>query len=156
MKVVTNQWSPLFKSLKVKVSPSGKRKLLGQMIDELYNISVLNFGDTGVARPSPFSPLKDKYALEWKDGDSTPDLLMSFHAHQLRNPDVQYHMVDSFRTTVEDNTATLRNISPYFNQHQFGKGKIYRPTMPITEDGSDLTQFAKDSLVQTLDEHFQT
>lgn len=156
MKTTNDQWTPLFKSLKVKISTTGRTKLLGTMIDELYNISVLNFGDVGIARPSEFAQLKEKYAIEYKYGDQTPDLTMSYEMHALKNPDVQFQMIDSFRTTVAPNKATLMNISPYFNEHQFGKGKMYRPTIPVNKSGDALTPFAEESLVQIVDDHFKT
>src|ERR1700760_3183354 len=102
MKIVLNQWSGLFTQLAQKVSPLGRRKLLFQLIGEMQDISMLNFGREGVARPSDLQQLSPLYALVAHDGDRTPTLILSGA------------MRESFVHTISDNSATLSNSSEYF------------------------------------------
>lgn len=140
-----DEWTPLFKELAERVSIQGRRKLLFQLIVQLHDISVLNFGESGQARPSEWPRLKEKYALEFHDGDQTPTLILSGK------------MVNSFVHTIGTDSATLTNMAEYASEHQLGdvaNRLPARPYFPVDKDGQ-LTPYALEKLNQILEEHFQ-
>ena len=145
MQVTRDDWSPLFQSLKEKVSADARRELLFRMINEIRFITQQNFGASGIDRPMPWQILSPGYAWEKKKGDRTPTLML------------KGDLIRGFRTTVGDNSASLTNVSPYADEHQFGvgyKNLPARPFYPINEDGS-LTPFAEKSLAEVVEKHFQ-
>jgi hypothetical protein len=67
------------------------------------------------------------------------------------------NLIRGFRTSVQENSATLTNIVPYAEQHEKGeewKNLPKRMYYPINEDGS-LTPFAEKSLAEVVEKHFQ-
>lgn len=145
MNILRDDWTPLFQKLNERVSPQGRRRLLFQLIGELENISVLNFGESGIARPLEWPRLKEKYAIEYHDADQTPTLILS---GDLKN---------SFVHEIGTDSAKLTNTSEYASDHQEGdpsKNLPARPYFPVTPDGQELTAYAKERLLEVLDSHF--
>ena len=64
MNVTIDQWTPFFLELASKVNSSGRRKLLNELIGAVYDVTILNFGESGEHRPSEWEPLKFEYAKE--------------------------------------------------------------------------------------------
>lgn len=146
MQVVRNEWTPLFNSLKEKVSAQGRKRLLFQCIGEIQDITILNFGTSGIARPEPWSSLSLNYAQERHGGNTTPTLILSGEMRQ------------SFVHVVSENSASLTNVAPYADEHQFGlayRKLPARPYYPVSADGSTLTPFAEDRLREVLVAHFK-
>lgn len=147
MQVIRNEWTPLFNSLKEKVSAQGRKRLLFQCIGEIQDITMLNFGTSGIARPTEWHPLRMNYALENHGGDQTPTLILSGAMRQ------------SFVRTVSESQATLTNTAEYADEHQFGltyRKLPARPYYPVSSDGSTLTPFAEQRLIDVLVAHFET
>jgi phage gpG-like protein len=145
MQIARDDWSPLFQSLKDKVSADARRELLFQMINEIRFITQQNFGASGIDRPQPWQILSLNYAWEKKKGDRTPTLML------------KGDLIRGFRTAITDNSATLTNVVPYAEQHEHGepwKNLPKRMYYPINEDGS-LTPFAEKSLEEVAQKHFQ-
>lgn len=155
MKVLLDQWTPLFRSLKNKVSPFSRRMLLSQIIGDIQDITQQNFGNVGLDRPRAWPLLNQRYAQEWKYGDTTPNLMLSPEKHNLRNPNLP-HLIDCFRAMVNENKATLTNLSPYADNHQLGLGIPARPYYPVTDDGQNLTPFSESRLKEIVDKHFRS
>lgn len=144
MQVTQDDWSPLFSSLKEKVSADARRELLFRMINEIRFITQQNFGASGIDRPMPWQILSPGYAWEKKKGDRTPTLML------------KGDLIRGFRTTVGDNSASLTNVVPYAHEHEDGaewKNLPKRMYYPINEDGS-LTPFAEKSLAEIVEKHF--
>lgn len=152
MQVTRNDWTPLFESLKAKISPASRRSLMASLIGEIQDITQKTMGRNGENRPEPWAILNEKYAKEWKYGDTEPTLLMSDEKHNLRNPDLP-HLIDLFYATFSENSSSLTNTSPYADIHQLGLGVAKRPYYPVL--GNDLTPYAIDKLKEVLDLHFQ-
>ncbi len=146
MNITKNDWTPLFQSLKEKVSPLGRKKLLFQMIGELQDIAVLNFGVDGLARPSYWNELSERYAKEKHHGDRTPKLILSGA------------LKSGFVHTITEDSASLTNVVSYADEHQFGvpyKNLPARPFYPVSSDGSTLTPFAEQRLFEIVEQNFQ-
>ena len=131
-----------------------RRRLMFQIIGDLQDISVLNFGEVGIDRPEPWKELSKKYADNWKYGDATPNLILSEEKHRIRNGGKK-HLIDSFVHTFDENGATLTNTAPYADAHQLGYGISRRAYYPVNESG-ELTPFAEERLKQIVREHFET
>ncbi len=147
MQITKDEWSPLFASLKEKVSAQGRKRLLFQLIGDLQDVSMLNMGDTGLARPSDWPILTKPYADKFKGGNRTPNLILTGR------------MRSSFVHSVGDNSATLTNTAPYADEHQFGakyKNLPARPYYPVTPDGENLTMFAEERLREIVEQHFRS
>ena len=154
MQITRDEWSPLFKDLKARISPIQRRILLSQMIGAVQEITQSTMGKSGQNRPEPWQILKESYAHRWKGGDREPTLLMSDANHSLKNPDLP-HLIDSFKVTVTENKATLTNVSPYADVHQKGLGAVpARPYYPVDETGA-LTPVAEQKLAEIVEEHFE-
>lgn len=153
MQITRDDWAPLFKDLRDKLSASKRRLLLSQMIGEIQDITQQNFGPSGIDRPKPWSPLSPQYASEWKDGDTTPTLMMSDEKHELRNP-LLPHLIDCFDAKVNENKAELTNRSPYADGPQLGYGQPERPYYPVI--GDELTPYAESRMKEIVDGHFRT
>lgn len=146
MQVIRNEWTSLFKSLKEKVSAQGRKRLLFQCIGEIQDITMLNFGVSGIARPSEWPLLSRNYADNKHDGNTTPTLILSDTMRQ------------SFVHVVSENSASLTNVAPYADEHQFGvayRKLSARPYYPVSSDGSTLTPFAEQRLRDVLAAHFE-
>lgn len=146
MQILQDDWTPLFQKLKEKVSPLGRRKLLFQLIGDLQDISMLNFGDTGINRPIVWQMLTEKYAKEMKKGNQTPNLIL------------KGDLLAGFVHTIGESSATLTNIVEYADQHQFGaeyKNLPPRPFYPIDESG-ELTDFALRRQEEIVHHHFES
>lgn len=146
MQISRDEWTPLLQKLKDKISPTARKQLLFQMIGELQDISMLNFGNTGIARPADWKILSEKYAREMKNGIRTPNLIL------------KGELLAGFVHTVGENNATLTNLVTYADEHQFGaeyKNLPARPFYPVTRDGEELTPFAEERLAKIVQEHFQ-
>ena len=144
MQVTNDQWTPLFYSLKSKISVEARHDLLFRMINDLRFITQSNFGNEGLARPETWQMLSPNYAWEKKKGNRTPNLIL------------KGELLRGFRTAVDGNSATLTNVVPYADEHQFGvvyKNLPPRPFYPIEESG-ELTEFAKARQEQIVREHF--
>lgn len=147
MNIARDEWTPLLTSLKEKLSPQGRRKLLFQMIGDLQDIAVLNMGQTGIARPSQWIILTKRYADEKKAGNRTPNLILTGA------------LKSGFSHTISENEASLTNIVKYADEHQFGvpyKNLPARPFYPVSFDGSALTPFAEVRQMAIVEEWFQT
>ncbi len=146
MKILKDQWTPLFDSLRAKVSPLGRRQFLSSLIEDLESITIRNFGAYGLARPESWDLLNPNYAKKYHKGDRTPKLILTGE------------MVESFTVNVSDSSATLTNLAPYADDQQFGdsaKSLPARPFYPVTTDGESLTPFAELRLVEIVEKHFQ-
>jgi len=146
MQITKNDWTPLFQQLKSKVSSEGKKRLLFQLIGDLQDITMLNFGETGIARPEEWQELSERYAREKKNNNRTPNLIL------------KGNLIHSFQHSVNENKATLTNSAPYADEHQFGakyKNLPARPYYPVDQSGENLTPFAEERLFQIVDEHFK-
>jgi len=145
VQVLKDDWTPLFNSLKERTGPQGRKRLLFQMIGDVYDLTVKTFGANGENRPAHWNKLKPKYAREYHGGDRTPTLILTGK------------MLASFRHTVGENKATLTNTVPYADAHQFGeefRGLPARPYYPVTPDGESLTTFALERQREILNAHF--
>ena len=145
MTIVTDQWSPLFKELEQRISSSGRRSLLAQMIGDVVDVTVLNFGESGLARPSEWPSLTSKYAKEYHDGDQTPTLILSGA------------LKEGFVWEIGDTSATLTNSVEYADDHQFGDSSRMlpaRPFYPVNEDGSEFIPFMQERLLAIVNQHF--
>ena len=145
MQVIRDDWTPLFDSLKSKLSPLSRKQLLFEMIGDLQNIAMLNMGDSGIARPMPWQILTEKYSQEYKQGNRTPNLILT---GRLR---------DSFVHSVDESKATLTNTAEYADQHQFGakyKNLPARPYYPVSPGGDALTPLAEARLKDIVEQHF--
>ena len=145
MHVTNDQWTPLFESLKAKISAEARHELLFKMINDIRFITQMNFGNDGLARPETWQILSKEYAWEKKKGNRTPNLML------------KGDLIKGFRTSVDSNSATLTNDVTYADEHQFGvsyKNLPARPFYPINKDGS-LTEFAAERQEQIVREHFQ-
>ena len=139
-----DQWTPLFSELRERVSLSGRKRLLYQLISEIQNIAQANFGETGVARPIEWPNLKNKYAINFHDGDQTPTLILSGE------------MINGFVRQIGTDSATLTNVAEYASEQQEGnpsKKLPARPYFPVAANG-DLTPYAIERLQEILDLHF--
>jgi len=146
MQVTRDEWTPLFKSLKEKVSAQGRRRLLFQLIGDLQDISMLNFGDKGIDRPAVWAALTEKYAKEYKKGNRTPNLIS------------KGNLLAGFVHQVGSDSATLTNITEYADVHQFGaayKNLPARPFYPVDESG-ELTDLANQRQEEIVRSHFDT
>ena len=147
MVIQRDEWSPLLQSLKDKVSAQGRRKLLFQMIGDIYDITVLNFGHgEGINRPAQWSILSQRYAQEKKGGDRTPTL------------ELTGALKSGFVHDISGNTATLTNMVEYADQHQFGaayKNLPARPYYPVDESGLNLTPYAEARQMEIVEGHFK-
>ncbi len=153
MQITKDEWTPLFQSLRDKLSPPSRRLLLSRIIGEIQDITQQNFGPSGIDRPQPWKPLSQNYASEWKDGDTTPTLMMSDEKHNLRNPNLP-HLIDCFDAKVNEDKAVLTNRSPYADNHQLGLGIPARPYYPV--NGDELTPYAESKMVEIVNGHFKT
>lgn len=152
--ISVNQWTPLFQEIKSKLDERGKRLLLSRLIGTVQSITIETFGADGVNRPEPWPELKRNYAQEWHGGDTTPTLLLSDEKHSLAAGE-QPHLIDSFTVDLTSQQATLTNVSPYADIHQFGLGVIpARPFYPIDKAGG-LTPYAESRLMQVTQDYFQ-
>src|ERR1700684_312724 len=113
-----DEWTPFLTELKERVSSQGRKRLLFQCIGELQDISMLNFGQDGLARPSQWQPLQLQYAIEYHDGDQTPTLILTGE------------MRESFVHTVTEDSATLTNTREFADEHQFGNPGRHLPARP--------------------------
>ena len=115
------------------------------MIGDLADITVLNFGAEGIARPEPWRALTRKYANKYHQGDRTPKLILTGHLRE------------SFVHTVTSESATLTNTADYADAHQFGEMHRNLPRRgfyPIDSDGQ-LTDFAFARQREILNAHFE-
>ena len=146
MQVSRDEWTPLLKSLKDKVSPQARRRLLFQLIGDLQDISMLNFGETGINRPSVWLELSERYAREKKKGNRTPTLIL------------KGDLLAGFVHTIGENSASLTNLVEYADTHQFGEAYRNipkRPFYPVDESGTELTPFAQKRQEEIVREHFE-
>jgi phage gpG-like protein len=155
MQVNHDEWTPFLQSLKLKVNRQGRKQLLFQLIGEIYDITVLNFGEYGKNRPIDWKELTEKYAKEYHGGNTIPTLILDPQEHFNRNG-TSKRMIDSFKTYVSSNKASITNTAAYADQHQLGakyKGLPARPYYPINSNGT-LTPFAEERLREIVDSHF--
>jgi phage gpG-like protein len=147
MTVVEDGWTPLFDSLAEKVSAEGRRRLLFQLIGDVFDVTVLNLGPEGIARPDQWAALTEKYAQEKHGGDRTPTLILSGE------------LKEGFRTEINTEFATLTNIVDYATEHQFGepyRNLPARPFYPVDENGLTFTPYMTERLHTIIDAHFAT
>ena len=115
------------------------------MIGDIQDISVLNFGADGIARPNEWRALTRKYANKFHQGDRTPKLILSGH------------LLASFKHSISDTSATLTNTADYADSHHFGEAYRNLPKRrfyPVDDDGN-LTEFALARQREILNLHFQ-
>lgn len=122
-------------------------KIAGQdaMAIAFSDITLQNFGDTGIARPTDWKALSEEYALEYHEGDQTPRLILNGDLRasidvELGNPEY----------------AACYTGNPYAVAQQFGDPEKHlpaRPFMPIigSEDNFELTDFAKDACIEAAE-----
>lgn len=146
MQVTHDDWSPLLQQLKQRVSLQGRRVLLFQMIGDIQDIATLNFGYDGLARPSAWPILNERYAREKKKGERTPNLVLT---GALKSGFVHYIGADS---------ASLTNVTEYADDQQFGaayKNLPARPYYPISPDGESLTAYAEARQMEIVEDWFR-
>lgn len=145
MVILRDDWTPLLQSLKDKVSLQGRRKLLFQMIGDVYDITIMNFGNQGLARPQPWMELTVRYAREKKNDDTTPTLILTGS------------LKSGFVHEISGDSASLTNRIDYADQHQFGaayKNLPARPYYPVNESGLSLTPYAEARQMAIVEEWF--
>lgn len=153
MQVTQDEWTPLFKYLKIRLSASSRKKLLGEIIGEIEFITKGTFGANGKNRPRPWDNLSRKYSKRIKRNQ--PTLIMTFAERMLASKRSNSpHLINSFFKYSNDSEASLTNISPYADNHQFGETIPARPFYPITEDGMNLTPYAEKKLTGIMEKHF--
>jgi phage gpG-like protein len=153
MRLVKNEWTPLFADIKKRLDPQNRKVMLSRIIGKLQQMTLDTFGKDGFGRPAPWPILSKKYADKWKYRDRTPDLILDDGKHFLRNKDIP-HLIDSFRAVATSNAAMLTNDSPYADIHQLGLGWIpARPFYPADESG--LTMAAEESVTKIVERHFE-
>ncbi len=145
MNVLKDEWSGLFSELESRVSAQGRTRLLFQLIGDVQDVTMLNFGATGLARPEEWSSLTSSYAREFHDGNTTPTLILSGE------------LLNGFVHEVTSEYATLTNTVTYATDHQFGvayRNLPARPFYPVDESGASFTSFMEDRLLAIVDSHF--
>lgn len=148
-----NQWTPALNDLKSKLDEHGRKVLLSQLMGRFQQITIGAFGADGEHRPSIWPELKLGYAHEWHGGDSTPTLFLSDEKHSLASNGP--HLIDSFQISLSSEQASITNLSPYADTHQYGLGAVpARPFYPVDEDGN-LTPFAQEQLNQVVVSYFE-
>jgi len=155
MQVTRDDWTPLFRNLKMRVSKQSSKRLLEEVIGEIRDITLQNF-ESAEGRTNFWRELSEKYAEEWKDGDRTPNLRMSPLNHFLRG-NIGKQLIDSFAIYASSKTARLTNTAPYADIHQFGARYMNvpaRPYYPVTSDGSSLNPYAERRVYRILKDHF--
>lgn len=156
MQVISDEWTPFLQSLRTKVNRQGRKQLLNQLIGEIYDITVLNFGENGENRPIYWKELNEKYAKEYHGGNTVPTLILDPREHFRRNGSAK-RMIDSFVTKSNSETASITNTATYADKHQFGaayKELPARPYYPVNSNGT-LTPFAEERLREIVDSHFE-
>ena len=145
MEILIDQWTPFFEELESRVNHDGRRRLLHQLIGDVYDVTVLNFGPDGLARPEEWESLTQRYARERHGGDQTPTLILTGE------------LKAGFVVELSDSSATLTNTIDYADLHQFGNSYAKlpaRPFYPIDENGN-LTPYMEARLYAIVEEHFQ-
>lgn len=145
MNVVVDQWTPFFEELESRVNSEGRRKLLFQVIGDVYDVTVGNFGDTGIARPEEWPSLSVKYADEKHGGNRTPTLILTGA------------LKEGFVVEFNDQFASITNLVEYSDLHQFGENYLNlpaRPFYPVDEQGLALTQFMQERINGIVFSHF--
>lgn len=145
MNVILDQWTPLFTELESRVNNEGSRKLLFQMIGDVRDVTVLNIGESEIARPEVWPPLKQRYANKYHGGDTTPTLVLTGA------------LKEGFVVEVNSKTATLTNTVPYATAHQFGvayKNLPPRPFYPVDANGLTFTDYMQSRLNAIVEGHF--
>jgi len=107
MNIIKDDWTPLFQSLKSKLSPISRKQLLFELIGDLQNIAMLNMGNEGIARPKTWRELSKKYADERKHGNITPTLILKGHLRA------------GFVHQISEDSASLTNTTEYADAHHF-------------------------------------
>lgn len=156
MQAIQDQWSPLFASLKDKLSDAERMKLLGSIIQKIRTITEANLGDSGVDRPEQWPNLSQKYAIEV--GRGFPTLILSgAERRRLNKDEASPHLDDMFVTEVTPSSASLTNLAPYASEHQKGEGgQKRRPFFPVVnEQTGQLTQYAEQQIQFTVEQHFE-
>jgi len=146
MNVLIDQWTPFFQELESRVNAEGRRKLLSQLIGDVYDVTVLNLGPDGKARPKEWRELNARYAEKYHDGNRTPTLVLSGD------------LKAGFDVDFNSEFATLTNTVEYAYEHQFGsvwRRLPARPFYPVDETGINFTDYMVNRLNGILDSHFQ-
>ena len=156
-----DEWTPLFRDLKSRLSGPSRRKLMFQIIGDLQDITVLNFGANGLNRPSEWPQLSEKYAKKYHQGDRTPKLILSDFWHSKINGG-KPHLKDAFVHTFDENGAKLTNTAEYADEHlpftyavNNSSGIPARPYYPVDISGQNLTPYALGRMRKILDAHFE-
>lgn len=162
MQITRDDWTPLFKSLKSKVSPQSRRQLLAKMLQDIDILTQSNFGEMANGSMRPWhDELLVSEAYKRIIGRQFATLERT-EAERQRAKGTKYeggkgaHLKDSFVYEVTDDSASMTNTSPYADKHQFGRGVPYRPFYPIVKDGSRLMPFAEERQLEIVDEHFKS
>ena len=159
MNVIKNEWSGLFAALEAKVSAAGRQSLLGEMILQVKDSCLSNFGKNAAGDMRPwfheelvsedysrtisrtFATLerteKEREACEgtrWQGGDGA-------------------HLKDSFFTYGGGDSMTLVNICDYASNQQLGEGVPARPFFPVDES-ENLMPFMEARFATILNVHF--
>ena len=163
MQIIIDEWTPLFQSLKEKVSPSGRRRLLRLMIGDIKTITKSNFGifSNGPMRPWADELLLSESYKQALRGSShrTAASLVRTEAERKSLRGTKWeggtgtHLKDAFVMQVGGDSASLTNTCSYASNHQEGEGVPRRPFFPVDESG-ELTDFAAQRQEQIVREHF--
>lgn len=160
MQVTSDQWSPLFKSLRDKLSSSGRVTLLSNIMEDVKTLTLANFGEMA---DGPMRPWYDE-GLVSEDYKRTikrdfASLRMDESERSLAQgtkwENSGPHMIDSFVVSVNENAGSITNLRDYADKHQFGLGVPYRPFYPVNRDGTELMPFMEIRIFQDLQKHFQ-
>ena len=160
MKVISDQWTPLFDELSEKLNSAGRKSLLDEMISQVKVSCLSNFGENadGDMRPWYHEELvsedykrhvRRNFATLYRSEDERENCMDSkWEGGQGA------HLKDSFFSYGSGDSAGLVNISDYASNHQNGDGVPRRPFFPVDENGN-LMPFMERRFSLILDAHFQ-
>lgn len=156
MQVTKDEWSPLFRNLKSKLSAGSRKALMREIIYDMKDLTLSSFGAAGRNRPSAWVRLKDKYAR--RVGRSYPTLVMTPSERILAGKALSKpHLINQFSVDVRGDSASLHNASEYAEAHQNGKpeGNLpARPYFPIDGESKRLSPAAEIKIRERMKSHF--
>lgn len=156
MQVTKDEWSPLFNSIKSKLSAGSRKALLREIIYDMKELSLSAFGAMGRNRPSAWDGLTRKYAR--RVGRSYPTLVMTPSERILAGKSLSKpHLMNQFSVDVSGDSASLHNSSEYADAHQKGRPEANlpaRPYFPVDEKSKRLSPAAEIRIRERMKSHF--
>jgi len=159
MTITKDEWTPLLKSLKEKISEQGRRRLLAVMISDIRLMTLSNFGEMmdGSMRPWTNEMLVSKdYARQVGRLFAT---LVRTEDERARCKGTKWeggtgeHLKDAFVTEIRADSASFTNTLDYASKHQNGEEVPRRPFFPVESNG-ELSNLAKQRQIEIVVEHF--